>query len=113
MDHVQIRYPTNVSDVARVIKDLIIKSMGKEPIRGIFHFSAQERMTKYDICCTLAKLLKLDHDHIKPSTTQVGTTATRPHDAHLTTSALEKAGISVDFVPFEQWWKSYVVQKEQ
>ncbi|CAG8769145.1 4470_t:CDS:2, partial [Acaulospora morrowiae] len=43
MDHYAIRYPTNVQDVARVIRDILEKP--NFPNSGVFHFSANENLT--------------------------------------------------------------------
>ncbi|RIB10362.1 RmlD-like substrate binding domain-containing protein [Gigaspora rosea] len=51
MDHYAIRYPTNVRDVARVIKDISEKNVEQHiPISGILHFSSNENFTKYGMC---------------------------------------------------------------
>ncbi|KAF9436256.1 hypothetical protein BGZ76_004461, partial [Entomortierella beljakovae] len=50
MDHYAVRYPTNVADVARVIKDL----------------SCEEKYTKYEICEDIAKVLGTSVDHLTP-----------------------------------------------
>jgi S-adenosylmethionine synthetase len=49
MDHFQRRYPTNVLDVAKVLLSIVEQSEQKK-LQGVYHFTAKECMTKYDIC---------------------------------------------------------------
>ncbi|CAG8697035.1 16939_t:CDS:2, partial [Dentiscutata erythropus] len=67
MDHYAIRYPTNVQDVARVIKDISEKHVDQHiPISGILHFSGNENFTKYKMCEIFSKVLQVPINHIKP-----------------------------------------------
>ena len=49
-------------------------------------------MTKYKMAVTMAEVFGLSTSHIKPDTTDSGGT-TRPYDAHLDSTKLEKLGI--------------------
>ncbi|KAJ2830517.1 hypothetical protein GGI24_001888, partial [Coemansia furcata] len=105
-------------DVARVLVDLSEISVGAvgEGVAGIFHFSATEKMTKYDMCRVFARILGLE-DHLqhlvpvteKPAAEQV--TASRPDNTQLSTEALEEIGVNITCVPFEQWWTGYITSK--
>ncbi|KAJ2057562.1 hypothetical protein GGI17_005570 [Coemansia sp. S146] len=118
MDAWQARFPTCTEDVARVLVDLSEISVGAvgEGVAGIFHFSAAEKMTKYDMCRVFAHLLGLE-GHLqnlvpvteKPDSEQVA--ASRPDNTQLSTVALEEIGVNVTCVPFEQWWADYFKQK--
>ncbi|KAJ2811935.1 hypothetical protein H4S07_001741 [Coemansia furcata] len=118
MDAWQARFPTCTEDVARVLVDLSEISVGAvgEGVAGIFHFSAAEKMTKYDMCRVFARILGLE-DHLqhlvpvteKPAAEQV--TASRPDNTQLSTEALEEIGVNVTCVPFEQWWTGYITSK--
>ncbi|KAJ1817969.1 hypothetical protein IWW57_001746 [Coemansia sp. S610] len=118
MDAWQARFPTCTVDVARVLVDLSEISVGAvgEGVAGIFHFSASERMTKYDMCRVFARLLGLE-GHLrslvpvteKPDSEQVA--ASRPDNTQLSTEALEEIGVSVACVSFEKWWSDYLSSK--
>jgi S-adenosylmethionine synthetase len=49
MDHFQRRYPTNVLDVAKMLLSMT-EHIESKSLQGVYHFSAKECMTKYDIC---------------------------------------------------------------
>ncbi|KAI8923583.1 dTDP-4-dehydrorhamnose reductase [Entophlyctis helioformis] len=107
MDHHQSRFPTNVSDVARAIVGL---AGVRDAAGGILHFSAKERMTKYDMCKVIAKAYGLDMSHLVPITdAPVDPIATRPQDAQLSTARLD-ALISITCVPFADWFNAYAGQ---
>ncbi|RUS18943.1 hypothetical protein BC937DRAFT_88145 [Endogone sp. FLAS-F59071] len=107
MDHFAIRYPTNVEDVARVLRSLSDKKLEQaDAISGVFHFSGEEPFTKYEMCQVLAKILHVRMDHLRlVDTVPVAAAASRPRDAHLSNRALREAEIDTYAVPFEQWWK--------
>ncbi|KAF9950010.1 hypothetical protein BGZ70_001540 [Mortierella alpina] len=66
MDHYAIRYPTNVADVARVIKDLAYKVRTEKVfISGVLHFSGEERFTKYEMCEVIAQVLGTSVSHLQ------------------------------------------------
>ncbi|KAJ2910370.1 hypothetical protein GGI21_000937, partial [Coemansia aciculifera] len=116
MDAWQARFPTCTEDVARVLVDLSEISVGAvgEGVAGIFHFSASEQMTKYDMCKVFARLLGMSSDlsHIvpvfeRPAAEQM---ASRPDNTQLSTAALEEIGVNISCVSFEQWWADYMKQ---
>ncbi|KAJ2041182.1 hypothetical protein GGI08_007972 [Coemansia sp. S2] len=118
MDAWQARFPTCTEDVARVLVDLSDISVGAvgEGVAGIFHFSAAEKMTKYDMCRVFAHLLGVEDNMQnlvpvteKPDSEQMA--ASRPDNTQLSTEALEEIGVNVAYVPFEQWWTDYIKQK--
>ncbi|TPX65764.1 hypothetical protein SpCBS45565_g04966 [Spizellomyces sp. 'palustris'] len=113
MDDYQVRYPTNVADVAKILKQMADKvALDKQQLSGIYHFSSKEKMSKYSICETIAKLSNLPYSHLTPlRDAPKEPVASRPHDAHLATTRLEQIGIDVSCVPFEQWWKEYSAKK--
>ncbi|KAJ1925113.1 hypothetical protein LPJ71_000289, partial [Coemansia sp. S17] len=90
MDAWQARFPTCTEDVARVLVDLSEISVGAvgEGVAGIFHFSAAEKMTKYDMCGVFAHLLGVEDNMQnlvpvteKPDSEQVA--ASRPDNTQL------------------------------
>ncbi|CAG8573401.1 2229_t:CDS:10, partial [Paraglomus occultum] len=69
VDHLQKRYPTHVADVARAILEIAVRRIeGKQNVNGIFHFSAEEQFTKYEMCAIFAELLGVSIKHINPTT---------------------------------------------
>ncbi|KAJ3279818.1 hypothetical protein HK104_001141 [Borealophlyctis nickersoniae] len=106
MDDLQLRYPTNVVDVGKVLKQMADRvAVEGKPLDGIFHFSAKEKFTKYGMCAVIAKSLKTDIPHIHPMREPPKEpVASRPNDAHLSTARLEKEGFDVRCGGFEAWW---------
>ncbi|GAA5881432.1 hypothetical protein JCM16303_005647 [Sporobolomyces ruberrimus] len=119
MDDWAARYPTNTLDVARVVADLADLSLSR-PLPSTLHFSAQERLTKYEILKIFASAhappLELDEagwlirDDAGP---QPGDTI-RPKDCHLSNRALEALGIDCSTaVTFGQWAQGFVSQQQK
>uniref|UniRef100_A0A3Q3WVT0 Methionine adenosyltransferase 2 subunit beta n=1 Tax=Mola mola TaxID=94237 RepID=A0A3Q3WVT0_MOLML len=63
LDHCQQRFPTDTRDVAAVCRKL---SQRDPSIRGIFHFSAKEQMTKYEMAVSIAQAFNLPSNHLIP-----------------------------------------------
>ncbi|KAF7727216.1 hypothetical protein EC973_007914 [Apophysomyces ossiformis] len=110
MDNFASRYPTNVKDVARVIKDLAVKKIeDKQDIGGIFHFTNEEMFTKYTICQLFGEILNVSTQHLKPQNDiPVAAAASRPKDSHLSNKRLKDLGIDTTSVPFAQWSKQWL-----
>jgi S-adenosylmethionine synthetase len=92
------RYPTNVEDVAKVIKQLCTN-----PAIGIYHFSAKEKFTKYQMCKVLSDIFGLPLTCI-PTKEQSG--EKRPFDCLLDTSDLQYIGIHTRFTAFKSFFAS-------
>ncbi|BFZ59930.1 hypothetical protein YB2330_000952 [Saitoella coloradoensis] len=109
MDHWAARFPTNVEDVAHVLKDLAQKYSTEESRKNqprVFQFSAEQQYTKYEICQIFGDILGLPIDHlIAQDTVEQTPGVIRPRDCKLSTKTLRDAGISVDHVDFKQWWQ--------
>jgi dTDP-4-dehydrorhamnose reductase len=59
-DHSQKRYPTYTKDIARILKRMVeVHCMGK-PLHGIYHWQADECLTKYDMVQAIAELKQID-----------------------------------------------------
>ncbi|KAJ2559892.1 hypothetical protein EV175_000126 [Coemansia sp. RSA 1933] len=100
VDAWQHRFPLCTDDVARVLVDIASRKSN-----GIFQFSATEMLTRYDMCVVLADILGVSDVKLVPLTEQQkGDGVERPWDTRMSTGALQRAGISVDYVPFRQWW---------
>ncbi|KAA8905837.1 hypothetical protein FN846DRAFT_907258 [Sphaerosporella brunnea] len=112
MDHWSVRYPTNTADVARVIKDIAERYLDAkegEELPKILQFTSEERMTKYEICKTLAEIAGLPCDHVIPNAENDPNAAVqRPYDCHLSTKELKNLGIDVSTVPFKDWWQRHM-----
>ncbi|KAF2841376.1 RmlD substrate binding domain-containing protein [Patellaria atrata CBS 101060] len=116
MDDWAQRYPTCTEDVGRVCvdistlytSDLKPSSPTARPLPRILHFSAEDRMTKYQICEIFAEILGLTLDGMEkwaPSEEKEQGGAKRPYDCHLDTSELRKLGVDVRTVDFKAWWR--------
>ncbi|RKO87862.1 RmlD substrate binding domain-containing protein [Blyttiomyces helicus] len=106
VDNWQIRYLTNVADVAKIIRILVDENIVSNRLQvGVFHFSAKERFTKYAMCAVIAKAMGQDMSHIVPhSDPPKEPVASRPADAQLATTRLEQAGLYFPCVGFEDWF---------
>lgn len=92
MEHWATRYPTNTADVAAVLIGMTARRLQDPDFGGIFHWSGNEAMTKYDMACLFAPLVGTDPACIVADPTPP-TGAPRPQDAHLDSSDLERLGI--------------------
>ncbi|KAG2210976.1 hypothetical protein INT47_000136 [Mucor saturninus] len=108
VDNVSSRYPTNVVDVARVLKDLAVaKVRDHKHIKGIYHFSGQESITKYQVCEILGEILSVPIDHLTPqNTVDKAASVSRPENSHLSVQHLKDAGIDTSFVRLADWFSS-------
>ncbi|XP_051869439.1 methionine adenosyltransferase 2 subunit beta [Pristis pectinata] len=105
VDHWQQRFPTHVADVARVCRQLAESRLQDSSISGVFHWSGNERMTKYEMACTMADVFRLPRGHLRPVMEAPTTGVMRPRDARLDCSRLERMGIG-QRTPFRQGVKS-------
>lgn len=106
MDDFQSRFPTNILDVAKVLKQLVDR---KDRLTGIYHFSAKERITKYGMCKVFAEILDVNIDHIVPNrNAPTDPVATRPNDCQIIPDKLENAGIDISCLVFRDWFKEYL-----
>ncbi|XP_054574099.1 methionine adenosyltransferase 2 subunit beta isoform X3 [Eptesicus fuscus] len=93
MDHWQQRFPTHVKDVASVCRQLAEKRMLDPSIKGTFHWSGNEQMTKYEMACAIADAFNLPSSHLRPITDSPVLGAQRPKNSQLDCSKLETLGI--------------------
>ncbi|XP_053574551.1 methionine adenosyltransferase 2 subunit beta isoform X2 [Bombina bombina] len=93
MDHLQQRFPTYVKDVARVCLQLTEKRLQNPTIKGIFHWSGSEQMTKYEIACAMADAFNLPSSHLRAITDEPVGATPRPWNPKLDCSKLEALGI--------------------
>ncbi|BGP39999.1 hypothetical protein JCM10450v2_003979 [Rhodotorula kratochvilovae] len=115
MDDWATRFPTNVSDVARVLVDLADKSTSTA-LPPVLHFSAQQLYTKYSISLLFARLhaspLELGDHLVRVSEGPKPGETVRPRDCHLSNRAIEALGIDTQTVDFEAWWADYLKQEQ-
>ncbi|KAL8576443.1 hypothetical protein ACOMHN_049010 [Nucella lapillus] len=92
MSHYERRYPTHCHDIAVVLKQLADRKIQGSDISGVYHWSGDEMMTKYDMAMAMAKAFGLPITHIQADKNPSGG-APRPYDAHLDRSRVEELGI--------------------
>ncbi|KAM4748482.1 methionine adenosyltransferase 2 subunit beta isoform 2-T2 [Rhinophrynus dorsalis] len=93
MDHWQQRFPTYVKDVASVCLQLTEKKLRDPSLNGIFHWSGNEQMTKYEMACAMADAFNLPSSHLRPITDEPVGATPRPWNPKLDCSRLEELGI--------------------
>ncbi|XP_034436890.1 methionine adenosyltransferase 2 subunit beta-like isoform X2 [Hippoglossus hippoglossus] len=66
LDHCLQRFPTDARDVAAVCRKLSERARQDPSLRGIFHFSSNEQMTKYEMGVAIAQAFQLPSNHLIP-----------------------------------------------
>lgn len=92
MSDYERRFPTNCEDVAYVVRELAEKRLQDSSIKGIFHWSGDENMTKYDMAITMATAFGIPTSHIEANKQPTGG-APRPYNSQLDSSRIEQLGI--------------------
>ncbi|KAL7422259.1 hypothetical protein Q5752_002905 [Cryptotrichosporon argae] len=111
MDHYQIRNPTNVEDVARVLYDLAHLEQQLPPV--LHYRSPGPPLTKYDMTRIIGAALGLPIAHVVPQPDKPASGTERPWNTQLSTAEAEKLGVSVaEDEAFESWWRAYVKDTE-
>jgi S-adenosylmethionine synthetase len=87
IENVIARYPTYTGDVANALLFLL-----KNNACGIYHFSGQDKLTKYQMVKIIAECFHKEHSHIKPLNTPPNSAAKRPLDSHLDTVKIFSLG---------------------
>ncbi|KAL2841307.1 hypothetical protein BJX68DRAFT_245642 [Aspergillus pseudodeflectus] len=119
MDDWAQRYPTNTEDVARVLRDIVIKYLKNRgrilELPKILQFSSEDRMTKYEICQKFAEILGVSLKGMIPNKegNDPNASVQRPYDTHLSTKVLKDLGIDVSTVNFEQWWRKHLESQKK
>ncbi|XP_073418415.1 methionine adenosyltransferase 2 subunit beta [Dendrobates tinctorius] len=93
IDHWQQRFPTYVKDVASVCVQMSERKLQDPSLKGIFHWSGNEQMTKYEIACAMADAFNLPSSHLRPVTDEPVGATPRPWNPQLDCSRLEALGI--------------------
>ncbi|KAJ0416385.1 hypothetical protein BJY00DRAFT_291676 [Aspergillus carlsbadensis] len=119
MDDWAQRFPTNTEDVARVLRDIVIKYLKDRgrilELPKILQFSSEDRMTKYEICQKLAEILGVPLQGMiqNKEGNDPNASVQRPYDTHLSTKVLRDLGIDVSTVNFEQWWRKHLESQKK
>jgi dTDP-4-dehydrorhamnose reductase len=119
MDDWAQRFPTNTEDVARVLRDIVIKYLKDRSrileLPKILQFSSEDRMTKYEICQKLAEILGVPLNGMiqNKQGNDPNASVQRPYDTHLSTKVLKDLGIDVSTVNFEQWWRKHLESQKK
>ncbi len=93
LDNWAIRFPTHVDDVADVLLGLTRMKLRDGAIpEGIFQWSGNQPMTKYQMAVSMAKSLGLDHSHIAPDN-DPPKGPPRPQNTMMDISAIRNFGI--------------------
>lgn len=119
MDAHAVRYPTNVTDVARALLQLCTLQPERQTMPPTVHFSAEEAMTKYDMCKLFSRLYNeaagrevTSVAHLEPEYEIDPQAATqRPENCKLDLSESKALGLNLDCVGFEAWWTEYLKKR--
>jgi dTDP-4-dehydrorhamnose reductase len=114
MDDWAQRYPTNTEDVARVLRDIVIKYLKERgqimKLPKILQFSSEDKMTKYEMCEKFAEILGVSLKGMirNKEGNDPNASVQRPYDTHLSTKVLKDLGIDVQTVDFVNWWRKHL-----
>lgn len=87
-DHTQKRYPTYTLDLARILKKMLEVNFFKTKLSGIFHWQANECLTKYDMIMAIARTLEIEASQIEASLE--APRFPRPEDSRLECSRIQE-----------------------
>lgn len=105
MDDYAQRYPTNVLDIA----SFLVRLSGLDKaIPRVVHYSANECLTKYNICEIFGKVLNLPINHIIRDSSVPADAVARPRDCHLSTEETVALVGDLECSNFEGWWSTYL-----
>ena len=74
------------------MNSLLLIILQDNSIKGIFHWSGNENMTKYDMSLTMAEIFNLPSEHIKADKNP-SAGAARPYNSQLSCQRLKDLGI--------------------
>jgi len=105
MDDYAQRYPTNVLDIASFLVRL---SDLDKPLPRIVHYSADECLTKYNICEIFGKVLNIPITHIIRDSSIPADAVARPRDTHLSTEETVALVGNLGCSNFQEWWSKHL-----
>ncbi|KAK8404709.1 hypothetical protein O3P69_007753 [Scylla paramamosain] len=91
VSHHDQRCPAHVRDIAHILADMIALIAKGQNLSGIYQWSGREKLTKYEMTLTMARVFSLPHDHVTPS---MDASPLRPYDPEMDVSRLTELGIS-------------------
>lgn len=89
-----VRYPTYSGDTAEAILFILAKKLN-----GIFHFSGQDKTTRYKLTLDIAEILGAPAHHLKRLDAPPPGEEERPHDSHLSMNKILNSGFNTP-LPF-------------
>ncbi|CAG0897039.1 unnamed protein product [Darwinula stevensoni] len=89
----EIRYPTHINDIAHILVGLAEKCDSSGEVKGIYHWCGKEAMTKFKMVQEMSNALSIPMDHVKPDSSPQSGAVTRPYNAQLATSRIDKLGL--------------------
>ena len=95
MDNCITRYPTYTGDVAKAALLLLNKNA-----KGIYHFSGQDKTTKYGVAETISVLISKNLTNIIKMDIPPNDDARRPLDSHLSMDKILELGLEMP-MPFK------------
>ncbi len=98
IDNIAIRYPTLTDDIARQLL-AIAPSVGKK-YHGIWHYSGEEPMTKFQMAQIMAPMIGCAITQCVPD--ECPPTVPRPYNCHLSTRTLQQTGLYISPSPFRE-----------
>ena len=107
VDNYITRYPTYTGDVAEVIAFLINKQA-----EGIYHFSGQDKLTKYSILKIIAEVTEKKSDHVLPLNELPKSNAKRPLDCHLDMNKILSSGYKLP-LPFRERLMKIILRNQE
>ena len=87
-----VRHPTLTDDVADVIRQMLVYADEHTTLKGIFHWSSDEAMTKYDMACIIADFIDFSRERLLADNNPPAG-APRPQNSTLDTTLLRTKGI--------------------
>lgn len=85
LDNKRIKYPTLIDDVARGLIEII-----KENLRGIFHFSSQDALTKFEFGLEVANVFRFDKSLVKGMSINESSPIPKPYKVELVNTRFQK-----------------------
>lgn len=85
LDNKRIKYPTLIDDVAKGLIEVI-----KENLRGIFHFSLQDALTKFEFGLEVANVFGFDKSLVRGMPIEESIFIPKPYKVELVNTRLQK-----------------------
>ena len=93
IDDWAIRFPTNVEEVAEVLYQCLKQTAEGHPLRGIYQWSGDTAMTRYQLAQLIGDIAGRDTTHLQPDSNPA-MAEPRPYNCQLDKSRLTDLGIT-------------------